>query len=216
MEHQMRKRVVMAAAGVCLTGISVALFNAAVLGGDPFTVLCVGLGKVTGLTYGVLYTAICAGLFLAVLYRGRHYIGLATFFSIFGLGALVDVLREPLAGCALTASVEGRAALLVLGVLLLCLAASLYYTSNLGVSTYDAVALMLAERKFAPFRFCRMGTDVVCVLLGFSLDAPIGVGTLVTACCMGPLIQYFNHRFSEPLLRAAWTMPRRKALRRLH
>ncbi|MBR1781295.1 MAG: hypothetical protein IJ751_07845, partial [Oscillospiraceae bacterium] len=75
-------------------------------------------------------------------------------------------------------------------------------------STYDVWALVLDRRTPAPFRFQRVGTDLVCVaagfcLLGFRTAGAIGVGTIVTAFFMGPLIDFFNRKLAQPLLERA-------------
>ena len=52
----------------------------------------------------------------------------------------------------------------------LCVSGSLYMTADLGVSTYDAVALVISNTWHKmEFRFCRILTDLVCVLLGSAL-----------------------------------------------
>ncbi len=84
--------------------------------------------------------------------------------------------------------------------LLLCVASYLYFTANLGVSTYDAMALVAAKRKMAPFRVCRVDADLACLIVEFSLGATIGVGTVLVAFCKGPPIQWLNRVMSEPLL----------------
>jgi uncharacterized membrane protein YczE len=68
----------------------------------------------------------------------------------------------------------------------------------MGVSTYDAVALLLSEKKVAKFKYCRIGTDLICTLVGFLLGAVVGIGTMVTAFFMGPLITFFKHHFAMP------------------
>ncbi|MCC8080889.1 MAG: hypothetical protein LIO80_02555 [Lachnospiraceae bacterium] len=61
------------------------------------------------------------------------------------------------------------------------------------------------------FRWVRILTDAVCVVLGgllyflaggnlSELGAQIGAGTVVTALFMGPLIDFFNRRVSQPIL----------------
>ena len=99
--------------------------------------------------------------------------------------------------------------------MILSLASALYFTANLGVSTYDAIALVWSERlSRIPFQFCRIITDSVCVAAGVALclisgmDAvqifgSVGVGTIITAFFMGPLIAFFNRHVAQPLLRAA-------------
>ena len=87
-------------------------------------------------------------------------------------------------------------------------------TAALGVSTYDAVALIMAHKwKIGKFKFIRIITDLVCVALGLVLfligggawkDVPafIGIGTILTAFFMGPLIDFFNRKIAQPMLNA--------------
>ena len=42
-------------------------------------------------------------------------------------------------------------------------------------------------------------TDFICVLTGGLLGAKVGIGTVLTAFCMGPIIQFFNEKVSTPL-----------------
>ena len=86
-------------------------------------------------------------------------------------------------------------------------------TADLGVSTYDAVAIVMSGKwKIAKFKYCRIATDLVCVLVGCGLfllgggamkDIPTiaGIGTIITAFFMGPLIEYFNVKVARPMLK---------------
>ena len=106
----------------------------------------------------------------------------------------------------------GRAILLAAALVPLSLASSLYFTADLGVSTYDAVALVWSEKQSRiAFPLCRILTDSACVLSGGALCllsgmsfpqlfGSIGVGTVITAFFMGPLIEFFNKTVSRPLL----------------
>lgn len=82
----------------------------------------------------------------------------------------------------------------------------------MGVSTYDAIALIMANTwKIGKLCYCRIGVELGTVILGsvlyyignkgFSgLGALVSVGTIITAFCMGPLIEVFNKTIAEPLL----------------
>ena len=101
---------------------------------------------------------------------------------------------------------------LLIGLFLICLSISLYSTAALGVSTYDAIAITMAEKwKVTKFQYCRIITDVVSVVLGVVIfllaggkfaDIPtfLGIGTIITAFFMGPMIEFFNVKISRPLL----------------
>ena len=114
------------------------------------------------------------------------------------------VFNEPFSALeAADMTLPVRIGYLIVGVVVMCFASSLYITSNLGVSSYDSQALMLADTKIAPFRLVRIGTDLVCVILGTLMGARPGVGTIVTALCMGPLIDFFNRKVARPFLERA-------------
>ncbi len=194
------KRLLMALIGVALSGVCVGIFNTALLGADPFTVFVVGIGKLFDLGYGSVYTAVTGAFLLVVFIVDRHYIGIATIFNLFGVGFVAQVTMNFIATFYESGSLVLRLAILLFGILLLCFASSLYFTADLGVSAYDAVALILSKKTPVPFRFCRIGTDLICVVIGFFCHATIGIGTLITAFFMGPVIHLFNEHFSKPFL----------------
>ena len=100
----------------------------------------------------------------------------------------------------------------IFGFVVLCFASSLYMTADLGVSTYDAIALILTNKwKLGKFKYKRIATDLFCVILGAVLfingkgeikEIPnfIGVCTILTAFFMGPLIDFFNRKIAIPML----------------
>jgi len=47
----------------------------------------------------------------------------------------------------------------------------------------------------------RILSDLVCTVVGVILGAPAGIGTVITALFMGPLISFFRRTVSEPWLR---------------
>ena len=71
----------------------------------------------------------------------------------------------------------------------------------MGVSVYDAIALCLSERTPIKFQYCRIGSDVVCVVVGFIFGAQVGLGTVITMFFTGPLIHVFQEILAIPLLR---------------
>ncbi|MDU4587754.1 hypothetical protein [Clostridium sp.] len=194
------RRILMAFTGVIITGMSVGMFQAASLGTDPFTSFTTGLCNLTGLSFGLFYSILCACMLIFVFVVDKRYIGLATIFNLFGNGFIADITRNFIEGIVVNPSFLFRVVLLILGVVIMCFAASLYFTADLGVSAYDAVSKIMADKKIAQFRFCRIITDVTCVIVGFVLKASVGIGTIITALFMGPLIQWFNVNFSELLL----------------
>lgn len=200
-EQHMRMRIGMAIAGVILSGVCVGIFQKANLGVDPFTCLVMGAANLFVSTYSTWYVIITGLLLIMIFFISRNYIGMATVINLFGVGFIADLTRGLLDIYISDPSIEVRLVIVALNVILASFAASLYFTANLGVSAYDAVALTGAYKyRLAAFRTCRVLTDFFCVLIGFALQVTVGIGTVITAFFMGPIVQWFNKHFSEPLL----------------
>ena len=200
------RRIVLAVVGMAIAGIAVGFFKRAFFGVDPFQCFCNGMNQVVPIGFGTLYMLINAVLLVIDLFLDRHYIGISTFINLFLLGYVAEFTEGMLANMLGETGLAVRLLLLVVGIVLTCIAAALYYTADLGVSTYDAIPLYLADRKYKvsghilPFRVIRIACDLLCVLIGFLLGWMPGVGTIITALFMGPLITFFRKRLSDPLL----------------
>lgn len=190
----------MAFTGVGLSGFSVGLFKMSLFGTDPFQCLVGGIWNVSHISFGILYMFINLILLVGIFFIGRHYIGIATFMNIFGTGYIVQFTTQYLSRYFSEAAFSTRIILLITGIVIMCFASSLYYTADLGVSTYDAVALLLSDKRSWSFRYCRISTDFICIFTGVLLHAPAGLGTIVTAFFMGPLIEVFKVHAAEPFL----------------
>ena len=195
-----RRRLLMTLAGVSVSGVSVAFFKQAAFGVDPFQSFCNGVHQVIPISFGTLYMLINAALLLVAFVCYRRYIGIATFINLFLLGYLIEFSESAIVSLFGPPTMAMRIFYIAFGMIVLCFASSLYITADLGVSTYDAVALFLAEKKIAPFRFIRIATDLICVIIGWVLGYLPGVGTVLTAFCMGPLISLFSEKCAKPIL----------------
>lgn len=206
------RRILMSILGVVICGVSVGIFKIAALGVDPFQTLMSGLDKLIPIPFGTLYVIANVVLLTFSLVVDRHNIGLATFVNLFLLGYITEFSYAFLQTVIVEPSMTVRVICLIVGIVILCISASLYMTADLGVSTYDALAIVLSGKwKVAKFRYCRIATDLLCVLAGCGLfllgggdfsriPTIAGVGTLVTAFFMGPMIEFFNAKISRPIL----------------
>lgn len=208
----MKKRIIMSILGVILCAISVAFFKYAAFGMDSFQVFVNGMVEVIPISYGTLYVIINAALLLFAIIFDKHYIGLATIINLFFLGYIAEFSLYILNALFPNDTIILRFLFLIIGIVAMSLASALYYTADLGVSTYDAIALIMANTwKLAKFRYCRIGVELGTVLLGtmlyyfgngnFSgLGALVSIGTIITAFCMGPLIEIFTNTIAKPIL----------------
>ena len=202
----------MSVLGVVICGLSVGMFKHAAFGVDPFQALMSGLDAVIPIRFGTLYVIVNLLLLSFSLVTDRRKIGLATFINLFLLGYIVEFSQGVCERLLPAPGIAVRAGLFLPALVILSLASALYITADLGVSTYDAVALVWSERqKRIPFQFCRILTDSVCVIAGavlcllsgmsfVQIFGVVGIGTVITAFFMGPMIAFFNRHVAQPML----------------
>ena len=198
-----KKRAAMTTVGVVLCAIAVGFFKCSLFGVDPFQCFAQGVwGHFfnSNMSYGIFYTVLCGIMFVIDIFIARSYMGVATLVNMFLTGYIVDFATAMLLRFVPEPNLAVRAVFLAIGVLVMCFASSLYMTSNLGVSVYDAIPIVIAGKWGVQFRFVRIASDLICVTIGTVSALLPGVGTLITAFFMGPLIEFFNHSFSEPFL----------------
>ncbi len=207
------KRIFMSVFGILLCGVAVSLFKKACFGVDPFQTLMSGLDEIIPISYGTLYVIVNALLLLFSLFFDRHYIGLATALNLFFLGYVIEYCLKGLDFIMPNPSIPVRLVLLIFGIVILCFSSAIYMTADMGVSTYDAIALIISNTWHkGKFKFVRIITDICCVLTGSALFiiakgsflevlSIVSFGTIITAFFMGPLVQFFCDKVAVPFLK---------------
>lgn len=205
------QRIVFSVLGVAICGFSVGLFRTAELGVDPFQSFMSGLSALIPISFGTLYVIVNALLLLVSLLLDRKQIGLATLINLTLLGYVVEFSEGLIRGLFPSPGLPLRLGLLAAALVLLCFSSAMYFNARLGVSTYDALSLIASARqRRVPFQWCRILSDLLCVLLAAlffvlagksfpEITAFIGPATLITATCMGPLIRFFSDRLPKYL-----------------
>ena len=218
MRDNIRKRIGMSLFGVIICAVSVGIFKIAALGVDPFQSFMAGLDAMIPIDFGTLYVITNAVMLIFALVFDKHYIGIATFINLFLLGYITQFTYDLLQKVIVAPSIMIRILCLIVGVVIICFGSAFYMTADLGVSTYDAVALIICNTwKKGKFQYVRIITDFVCVILGVALfllaggglaqiPTIAGIGTIITAFFMGPLIEFFNVHVARPVLKGK-TLP---------
>ena len=207
------RRIFMSLAGVMLGAVSVGIFKIAAMGVDPFQSLMSGLDALIPIPFGTLYVLVNLVLLIFSLVFDRKNIGIATFINLFLLGYVTEFSYNLFRTLLPDPDMVVRSVCLGVGIVIICFGSALYMTADLGVSTYDAVAIVLSRKwKIGKFQYVRICCDLVCVALGVgifllsggSLEAVptiAGIGTVITAFFMGPLIELSNRTVARPMLK---------------
>ena len=187
-------RLVHVNVGLALFGFSIALQLRAGVGLGPWDVFHQGASLRTPLTVG--QAMILAGLtvlaFSALVAKVRPSVG--TVLNMLVIGPWVDVfLRQP--GFPIASGWQDGAAMFGIGVVLNGTATGLYLTAGLGAGPRDGFALALAKLLQVTVRRARTLVEVVVLTTGWLLGGSVGVGTIVFALSIGPLMQTSLRRF---------------------
>ena len=206
------KKAGMTIGGVLLCGVGVSFLKLAAFGVDPFQSFMAGLNAFIPISFGTLHIIVSICLLMFMLAFDRRYIGLGTIINLFLLGYVIDLSTGLLQGLFPSPVLGARILAFSIGIGIICISSSFYFTADMGVSPYDAVALILADKwHIGRFRYMRICTDLVCITLGCtlylvsggsltSLPAIAGFGTIITAFFMGSLIEFFKQTLAEPFL----------------
>ncbi len=174
--------------GLVLYGLSVALMLRANVGLGPWDVFHQGLALRTPLTVG--QAMVLAGVVL-VLYSSvaaRQHPGLGTLFNMVMVGVWVDVFLAMPSFPDASGWVQGTTVFAV-GIAFTGVATGLYITAGLGAGPRDSFALGLSRNMKISVGRARMAVEVTVCLLGWLLGGSVGVGTIVFALAIGPLMQ---------------------------
>ena len=192
--RRLPRRLVQLYVGLTLYGVSMALIVRSALGNMPWDVLHQGLADRLGWSIGTVAIAVGALVLLGWIPL-RQRPGLGTVSNVVVLGLALDAT---LAVLPVPSSLLPRIGLLVGGVLLNAVATAAYIGVHLGPGPRDGLMTGLVRRTGGSVRLVRTSIEVAVVAVGWLLGGTLGLGTVVYAAAIGPLVQLLLPRLSLP------------------
>ncbi|MBU1377516.1 MAG: hypothetical protein KKE02_12860 [Alphaproteobacteria bacterium] len=188
----MVRRLIQLVLGLSLYGAAMGLMVRAGLGLDPWDVFHQGLAGRVGLSIGLLVNIVGA-LVLLLWIPLRQKPGIGTIANVLIIGTAMDlsmmVLPE-LSGLPL------RGGALVLAIVVNGIAGAMYIGAGLGPGPRDGLMTGLARRTGRSIRLVRTGIELSVLAIGWLLGGTVGVGTVIYAFAIGPLVQAFLPLFT--------------------
>lgn len=191
-----RRRLPQLVLGLVVMGLGIGLMVHGDLGLGPWDVLHQGVSERTGIPIGAVN--ILVGLPVLLLWFPlRQRPGIGTVLNVVLIGLVVDAYLAVVPDVDQLAVQVG---LMLAGVLGMAVGSGLYIGAGLGPGPRDGLMTGIADRGIGSIRAVRTGLEVTVLVLGFLLGGTVGVGTLVQALTIGPLVQLFLHRWQLPPL----------------
>jgi uncharacterized membrane protein YczE len=180
----MTRRLIQLFLGLALYGFAIGLMVRANLGLSPWDVLNEGLSERTGLSFGMIVNIVGAAvLLLWIPLRQRP--GIGTIGNVFLIGAFADLSLWLLPDAP---SLPTGLAMLLLGVFLTGVATGAYIGAGLGPGPRDGLMTGLVKRTGGSVRLIRTGIELTVLAIGWVLGGTVGLGTLVFAFGIGPIV----------------------------
>jgi uncharacterized membrane protein YczE len=190
----MIRRLLQLSIGLTLYGASMALMLRAALGLDPWDVFHQGVSGQVGLSIGMVVNL--TGLVVLLLWIPlRQRPGIGTVANVVMIGTAMDLtlgVLPPVEGLAF------QVAALIASIVVNGFAGALYIGAGLGPGPRDGLMTGLARRTGWSLRLVRTGIELTVLALGWALGGTVGVGTLLYAFGIGPIVQFFLPMVSIP------------------
>ncbi|HZR96583.1 MAG TPA: hypothetical protein VFA56_12870 [Gaiellaceae bacterium] len=175
--------------GLFLFALAIVLILESELGLSPWDVLNQGLAKHTPLSFGMANVAV-ALVVLAIGWSLGGTPGVGTVANAVLVGSFIQGLTAIHAMTSLSDQGLGvRIPLLLAGVWLIGPASAFYIGADLGAGPRDTLMLVGARRTRFRIGVVRGGLELTALAAGIALGGTFGVGTLLFALGVGPIVE---------------------------
>lgn len=204
-----------------LVGLAMSIMRIASMGTEPFSCLNYSISEHFGIPMGISIAAINGVLLVFSFFVMRESIGFGTVANMFFLGTAADiwgsVIRTAAGGQISFSGMEHlgiRLVMLCVGMAGMVFFSSFYMSCGMGMAPYDALGYIVEKLTGKiPFKWARVASDSICVAAAYFFARMngtqwelIGVGTIIMAFCIGPLLTFFRKHAAEPFVEKIKTM----------
>jgi uncharacterized membrane protein YczE len=190
----MLRRLLQLYVGLSFYGLSTAMFVRADLGADPWNVFHLGVARLLAMDIGTVMI-LTGALVLLFWIPLRQRPGLGTISNVIVIGLAADAALSLLPEMS---SLVARSVLLISAVVVNALATGMYIGAGFGSGPRDGLMTGINARTGWSVRSVRTAIEVTVLLIGCVLGGTFGVGTVLYALTIGPLIQiclpWFLHK----------------------
>lgn len=173
--------------GLIVLGLGVALtVKGQRFGVGSWDVLHIGLYKQLGLSIGLWSIIIGIAIITIASIGLRRFPKIGTFVNMTTVGLFIDFFNWiiPNPNTFLFQLIA-----FVIGLLLIGIGGGIYISANLGAGPRDTLMLLAVEKLKLSITTARTIMEVSVAIIGYLLGGPIGIGTVIMAFALGPIMQ---------------------------
>ncbi|MHC1787475.1 MAG: YitT family protein [Christensenellales bacterium] len=183
------KKILRILPAMFLYGLGVYFTMQADIGLAPWEAFHAGCSRVMGISFGDF--VLLAGLVILLLdVLLKEKVGLGTVINILLVGKVVDLL-EALQLIPKAQHMVSGIAVLFIGQVFICFATYLYISAGLGSGPRDSLMVAIGKRlPKVPIGAVRGLLEGTVLLIGWSLGAKVGLGTVIAVASISVIMQY--------------------------
>lgn len=181
------KKLIRLFLGFLFCAMGIAFMVNANLGLSPWNVLHQGIANKIGITIGTATIAVGFILVIIDVILGEK-IGWGTILNMIFIGMFLDIIL--FSGLIpVSNNLWVGIVMLIIGMTLMGFGMVLYLGSELGSGPRDGMMIAFQKITKKPIKIVRGTMEISALMLGYLLGGPVGIGTLITAFCLGHFIQ---------------------------
>jgi uncharacterized membrane protein YczE len=188
---RLRRRLIQLVLGLVLFGVGIGLMLDSDLGLPPWDVLHQGLAERIGGTVG-LWSIVVSIVVLLLWFPLREPFGLGTLLNFAIIGVAIDLTAALVPDPGAT---WVRWALLLGGIYLIGVSSGMYIGANLGPGPRDGLMTGISKRG-PSIRLTRFALEAIVLGVGWLLGGTFGLGTVIFAIAIGPIVHYYLPRWT--------------------
>ena len=170
--------------GLSIFGFGHAILFGSNFGVSPWMVLAQGLAIQFEIGIGLSIIVVSFGVLLFWIPL-KEKPGIGTFINFFVVAAVIEMTLPYI---PYQTDIPFKLFQVFLGILVIGIGGSIYLIANLGPGPRDGLMTGISRKTKIPMAYVRNVLEISVVIIGWSLGGTAGVGTLIFAIMIGPVI----------------------------
>lgn len=184
------KKLIVFLFGMAFVALGMTLFVKSRTGAEPWALLYAGVSTATGLELGTVVQIIGIAMvaFVCLWERKLPELGTVMSFIVIGFFAnLFETIDFSFIGTGLFANILALAA----AITIMAVGLGVYVAADIGEGNIELLQFFIAEKLGKSITTVRVVMDCSVALIGYLLGGPLGIGTIISAFTIGPLLAFF-------------------------
>jgi uncharacterized protein len=201
-KENLSKRIVLVIIGQLFISAGVSLLLYINLGADPMGVFHTGVSNALNVPFAIALFIENITVLVLVYFIDKSYIHIATLLTLFVVSMTTNFFTAIFMWLIpIEASFIIRIILLLVACLLISMGLNFYVLPDLGVGPLDVMVEMIVDKKGFAYQNVKVLADLLYLGVGFALGGVVGIGTVISAFVVGPMIQFTRKHMKDPIFK---------------